>query len=261
VSPHIDDAALSCAALLARPDAVDVLTVFAGEPNPPRQGYWDSICGFASSAESASARRSEDRAAFAGTPHRVRYLRLLEWQYAPDPRPAADADEIERAVAAWVSESRGGSVAVPAGAGWRPRRIVARIERAVGKSTALGRHPDHLFARDAALRAVASLPEVTPLLYEELPYVFGGRADREVELTASAWRRDAVLVLAAIDRVTKARRIAAYESQVPHLCPDGARLDVAANLPATERYWRLIRKEERSRGRASREFVRHARRR
>ena len=42
LSPHLDDAALSCAALIERDRAADVLTVFDGEPDPPRAGAWTS---------------------------------------------------------------------------------------------------------------------------------------------------------------------------------------------------------------------------
>src|SRR5436305_1067911 len=53
VSPHPDDAALSCAALLARVEPIDVLTVFAGSPDPPSQGSWDRVTGFVDSTESS----------------------------------------------------------------------------------------------------------------------------------------------------------------------------------------------------------------
>ena len=82
VSPHLDDAVFSCAALVERPEPLDVMTVFAGAPDPPRQGWWDAQCGFASSVESVPIRLREDEAGFAGTSHRRSYLELLELQYA-----------------------------------------------------------------------------------------------------------------------------------------------------------------------------------
>ena len=58
VSPHLDDAAFSCAALLDRPRPADVLTVFAGTPDPPRRTSWDKRTGFDDSDAAMTARLS-----------------------------------------------------------------------------------------------------------------------------------------------------------------------------------------------------------
>ncbi|MEJ7655442.1 MAG: PIG-L family deacetylase [Thermoleophilaceae bacterium] len=68
VSPHLDDAALSLGATIARATRrgteVEVLTVFAGDPDTdaPASPH-DRACGFASAAEAARERRAEDRLA------------------------------------------------------------------------------------------------------------------------------------------------------------------------------------------------------
>jgi LmbE family N-acetylglucosaminyl deacetylase len=240
VSPHLDDAALSCAALLARADPVDVLTVFAGEPDPPRQGPWDSDCGFASSAESIPIRRAEEESAFAGTRHRLAFMELLEGQYVDWHHAAEEADAIAAKIRGWTAANAGGTVAVPAGAGRRLGRVRAGLARRVGMNGGPDPHPDHLFVRDVALCVLASGREVLPLLYEELPYVLGGGAAREARGAAAACGRRAVELVADVDRVAKAARIGAYATQVPHLTLDGRRLDVAANLPSHERYWQLV---------------------
>jgi LmbE family N-acetylglucosaminyl deacetylase len=243
VAPHFDDAALSCAALLARSEAVDVLTVFGGEPNPPRQGYWDARCGFASSAESLRARRREEQEAFAGSPHRISDMDLVEDQYLESPRAQADAELLAGAVAQWIARVGGGTVAIPAGAGRRtvPGPLRRRLERLARRQSGPPRHPDHVFVRDAALSALGTVERAVPLLYEELPYLWGGGADREVRRVARAHRRKPVQLQITVDREAKARRIAAYRSQVAHLRSRGVCLDVAADLPAVERYWRLVR--------------------
>src|SRR5262249_41968225 len=85
VSPHMDHAALSCHALLDREEPVDVLTVFAGRPDPPRQGDWDRACGFRDSSEATAARLEEERRALSGTAHRLSLLTLLESQHVEGP--------------------------------------------------------------------------------------------------------------------------------------------------------------------------------
>jgi hypothetical protein len=233
VEPHFDDAALSCSALLERERPLDVLTALAGDPDPPRRGDWDRICGFADSREGLATRAAESAAAFAGLPHRVSTLPLLEAQYVGVRNPG-DSEALVRAIDDWVQRNPGGLIALPAGAGRR--------------STGLGRlagrkrirfHPDHLFVRDAGLAALDD--RWTPLLYEELPYVAGGSADEEVERLAAAFDRDAVLAEPAIDRTQKAARIAAFRSQVRLISPPEMPLDDPTALPAIERYWLLER--------------------
>ncbi len=242
VSPHLDDAALSCAALFARTEPVDVLTVFAGGPDPPLQGSWDQVCGFVDSAESIPARRAEEEAAFAGTPHRLAFMELVEGQYIDGQHERKEADAIADAIRAWTAANAGGTVALPAGAGRRPPgRIRARLSWILATSRGPTRHPDHLFVRDVGLAALAQRSDVLPVLYEELPYLFGASAGREARRAAAAWDWKTVEFVADVDRAAKAARIGAYASQVPHLMLDGTRLDVAANLPPSERYWRLLR--------------------
>lgn len=237
MSPHFDDAALSCAALLARDEPIDVLTVFAGEPDPPQRRPWDALTGFADSSESLAARRAEEVAAFAGTPHRMRTLDLIEDQYleAP-PRPASHARTLREAVAGFAT------VAVPAGAGRRRGRLRAWIEARLRTFGGPLPHPDHEYARDAALAALAGRPEVAVLAYDELPYAFGGSGRRALEDAArAAGLRVGETVRAPVDRAAKAARIAAYASQVPHLATDRPPLDRPESLPPAETYWRLAR--------------------
>jgi len=65
VSPHLDDAVLGCATLMAAHPGVTVVTVFAGRPveYPSPMQNWDALCGFADGDEVHVARRAEDAAA------------------------------------------------------------------------------------------------------------------------------------------------------------------------------------------------------
>lgn len=238
VSPHFDDAAFSCAALLDRGDPVDVLTVFAGEPRPPVRGWWDEQCGFASSAESVRARRQEDEQALAPEGHRLLYLDLLELQHFDGPRPAAEAEPIVEAVRAWSAQARGGTVALPAGAGWAPHWLPPRAAIKLRRPRGPEPHADHVFVRDAVLGA--GLDDVRLVLYEELPYLWGGSAARAARRAAASQGLRARKNVIPVDREAKARRIAAYASQVPHMSPAWGRLDSPGTLPATECYWRLV---------------------
>jgi hypothetical protein len=239
VSPHFDDAALSCAVLLDRGEPVDVLTVFAGAPEPPQRGWWDERCGFASSAESVPARRREDEKALAPGGHRIRVLDLLELQHFDGPRPAADADRIAEAVRGWLAEMDGGTVALPAGAGWAPRWLPPRLAKKLREPRGPEPHQDHVFIREALLPA--KLEGASLVLYEELPYLWGGSAARAARRAASAHGYRAQLEIVPVDRERKAKRLAAYTSQIPHISPPEGRLDSPAVLPPSERYWRLRR--------------------
>ena len=242
VAPHQDDAALSCAALLERFDPVDVLTVFTGLPATPRRGHWDVECGFADSHEGLALRNEEERRALAPVTRSLELLGLVESQHLDGPRPESDRDRLAERVLAWAAhEGPSGSVALPAGAGWRPGFVRAQlVRRGLARQPGPRPHSAHEYVRDVLLDAVGGKP-VTILLYEELPYRWGGAGN------AAAWRVARERGLHAtpfeleVDRRTKAERIALYASQVPHISPPGGRIDDPATLPPYERYWQLTR--------------------
>ena len=223
---------------MAREEPIDVVTVFAGAPEPPQRGWWDARTGFANSDESVAARRREDETAFAGTPHRRTYLDLLELQHTPT-RTAGDREKIGSAVTEWLSRNPAGAIAIPAGAGCSQARV-ARWLRRLRRQDCWAPHVDHLNVRNVVLDALRG-SGATPLLYEEVPYLFGAPADREAARAAAAggWGTEPVSV--EIDRDRKSRRIAAYASQIPHISPDEGRLDDPLILPRVERYWLLRR--------------------
>ena len=239
LSPHLVDAVLSCAALIERELPADVLTIFDGEPDPPRAGDWDLLTGFDDSASSMAARRAEDRAAFAGTPHRREGLGLLDLQYCGPDRPASDALRIAAAIEAWIERVEGGTIAAPAGAGRRRGRLRSRLEDRFGARGGPVQHPDHVLVRDAALSAIAGRTAMDLLVYEELPYLAGAPAEAELKVALRGVERSSVPIVVEIDRESKALRIAAYRSQVPHLPLWGGRVDDASALPEAERYWHL----------------------
>jgi GlcNAc-PI de-N-acetylase len=239
VSPHFDDAALSCAALLDRSEPLDVLTVCAGAPNPPRKGWWDDVCGFESSAQSVPIRRREEEAALGRDGHRLLVLDLLEAQHFEGLRPAAEGERIVDAVRAWLDENRGGMVALPAGAGWAPHWLPARLVHKLRPPPGPEPHDDHVFVRDALVQA--GIEGGSLFLYEELPYLWGGPAKRAARRAAAELGRRPEVHVVPVDRERKAQRLAAYTTQIPHLSPPAGRLDSPHVLPENERYWSLRR--------------------
>ena len=167
---------------------------------------------------------------------------LLESGYLDGERQAADGAAIGQAVSRWIERNASAPVsfvAAPVCAGLRRPRWRERASRIIGSPQGLPQHPDHVFVRDAILRAVQSSNSLV-ILYEELPYVFSHSGDGEALRVARRWRRRRLSRLALpVDLERKARRLAAYASQVPHLRGDGTRLDDPARLPPTERYWIL----------------------
>ncbi len=64
VSPHLDDAVMSCGELIASSRSM-VVTVFAGEPPEAAHTEWDARCGLQNSSAAIRTRRAEDREAVA----------------------------------------------------------------------------------------------------------------------------------------------------------------------------------------------------
>jgi LmbE family N-acetylglucosaminyl deacetylase len=210
ISAHLDDAALSASASLAGRDAT-VLTVFAGMPPPEVElASWDELTGATSSARRQAERLAEDAEAMRLLSASGRYLDVLDSQYRVSGR-APDLDRIAESIAGYFD---GDSTQA-----WIP--------------AAIGEHPDHVLARDAALRAakMAGLAEI--VLYADFPYVlsFG--------LPPWMTTRPAEISLTHRQRETKVKVINAYRSQAPALAL--ARADLAAD-PAKlnkELFWQV----------------------
>lgn len=146
ISPHLDDAVLSCGQLLAAHPRSTVITVFAGVPpvHLPLTDF-DKACGFDSGAQAVSARREEDRRACAVLDATPIWLDLLDAQYREGAEPRSDP--VTRLLHGVLDElDLDETLVIPLG-------IV---------------HPDHLYvARAARLVGERSLGQV--LTYEELP--------------------------------------------------------------------------------------------
>ncbi len=256
VSPHLDDAVLSCEAWISRENALDILTVFCGRPVPPVESPWDLEAGFANSDVALESRLAEDDAAFAGTPHRRQHLDLLDQQYLDRDRTPEEAASLAAWVTDWVTQAHDPLVLVPVGAGLRPPeplarvplagRVVAAIERRLRRLWHLldrehrsGRPPhiDHVWVSEVVTEALA--PTGARLcFYAEFPYSRGGDGRRAIAAfrRAHGWTTLERLDV-PVDRDRKARRVAAYRSQIETTSDAGGRLDEPRGLAPVETYW------------------------
>jgi LmbE family N-acetylglucosaminyl deacetylase len=221
ISPHLDDAVLSCAHVLAAHPGSLVVSVFAGGPRPVDPlGPWDASSGcFEAGDDVVECRRIEDDAALAVVGARGRHLELWDYQYR-DPLYC-------------FSEPAGGLEAAASLA----------IETAVAESAVetwlipLGiLHPDHVTTAGAALGVAQRRPGLTWLVYEEIPYHLAFPGERAAALerldVVGCSLSDVAIAAAPVD---KAAAVACYVSQLPILAEH---FDVA--LSAAELVHRLV---------------------
>src|SRR5919198_5165812 len=94
ISPHFDDAVLSCWHVLQADVDPRVVTVFAGVPEPGTTGWWDRLTGAGDSAERMRERLREDEEALGIAGARSVRLELLDEQYRHNGRVPAITDSL-----------------------------------------------------------------------------------------------------------------------------------------------------------------------
>ena len=145
VSPHLDDAVLSCGRFLASHPGCTVLTVFAAAPpsHTVVTGY-DARCGFSSSSQAMAVRLVEDDCALAllnSTPQR---MSELDSQYADLPEPV----ELARRLWGVLGDRHLDAILVPLGLF----------------------HCDHECVSDACLQLLRQHPETMWIGFEDVLY-------------------------------------------------------------------------------------------
>ena len=98
LSPHFDDAVLSCWHLLASASEVLVVNVFAGEPPAGTLGWWDELAGASDSAAAVRTRIEEDRQALALTGRAAVNLPFLDSQYRQSDQASGEIVQALRGV-------------------------------------------------------------------------------------------------------------------------------------------------------------------
>jgi LmbE family N-acetylglucosaminyl deacetylase len=225
VSPHLDDAVLSCAhLLLARPQSV-VATVMAGNPGPGVLSGWDRVCGFSDGDDPVARRREEDRCALRVVGASPRHLDFLDLPYregrAGDDGGRVGAADITRHLAELVEELAPASVLIPLGL----------------------LHPDHVLTHQAGVLLRESHPQLTIWAYMDLPY---GLAHPELMRSRLAGLEQAGVCTREVDVPTppaaerKGLAVTCYESQVEPVMNDLGRDAWWGSFEeGSERFWEL----------------------
>lgn len=217
VSPHLDDAVLSCGALLADRPGSTVLTVFAGGARDWSEHHdWDhDTCGFATGTNVVELRREEDGAAVSLLRGSPVWLDLPEDQYAGGAAPSDQV--IVDLLRANLTRIAPNVVCVPLGLD----------------------HPDHTRAARCCSELVGTIPSVAEwYAYGEFPYVVGENAPTNV---AGALLRLSQLcpveqqLVREEDTERKRLALGCYASQIRGLGQET--VDRSALGP--ERFWRL----------------------
>ncbi len=236
LSPHLDDAVLSCGGLLrvaGRGVPVVVASVFTDSGPPPYPLMARRICAATGEPDPArlqANRKAEDTEVLAALGAQLVHLGLPEAPFRRSGRrlgpsatyptfrfdalrgrvsrwDAAVCDEVAATLADLLERHRPGLVLAPLG---------------------IGGHVDHVIVRDAvAAIADSSDKSCHTWYYSDFPYLLRAKADPRFvaanRLTASSWMQE---------REAAVELIRGYRSQVPVLFP-------GSRIPRTpEQYWR-----------------------
>jgi LmbE family N-acetylglucosaminyl deacetylase len=200
VSPHMDDAVLSCSGLIAGARAAAVITVFAGFPAPHTAvTEWDRESGFADGDDVVAIRRAEDRAALARLGAKPVWLDFLDSQYVLDPLQPATPSEVAVTLRAALGDLKADTIALPLGLS----------------------HTDHECTHEACVLLLRESPELAAnwVAFTDVPYrALHARqaADRLDQLAALGYDLEP-FSLDLGDR--KAQALGEYPSQLRALAP------------------------------------------
>ena len=220
VSPHLDDAVLSCGGFMAVHPGATVVTVFAGNPEayPTPQRLWDVQSGFGPDDDVMEARRQEDRAALGLLNATPVHLDFIEHTYLPGDQPVAAEILVDRIVATLRDLA--------------PALVVAPFGLA---------NPDHDVTHRACMLARDQLgSEVSWWLYEDNGYkhIPGMLAWRVSTLFRRGLWPTPVCPTVDHQRERKAAAVECYPSQLFAL-DDDWNIREKLEAPAPEQFWRL----------------------
>jgi LmbE family N-acetylglucosaminyl deacetylase len=227
LSPHLDDAVISCGAFLSAHPGTTVVTVFCGVPptiiDPPN--WWSQISGFGPGDDVVAARRAEDRRALDRLGATAVHLDgFPERDLQPD-QPVATAEQVADALVAVLADLDPTLVFVPMGLA-NPEHVCVHdaallTRRRVGSNDAGGAGPGWIAYQDIA--------------YHQIP---GQLAWRVAKLFKAAVWPTPVAMPSTADLALKRAAVAEYTSQVKALETDWILWD-RLDAPTPEQYWRL----------------------
>jgi LmbE family N-acetylglucosaminyl deacetylase len=218
VSPHYDDAAFSCATVLAESPGSTVVTVFSGAPKERRRGYNFRTTRKIYAPDAMALRRAENEQALSMVKARPESLDLLEADYS-DRRIG---DYSERASQALVEKLDSLS----------PSTLLTPLGLA---------HPDHLMVATACQQLWRRVE--TAVIYLDLPYGLDdpfATSKRLDDLSKTFSLREL-----SLGRVPTYKRelVAAYASQYRATRRNFHRVFDAA-MDDSERYWHVLPEKE-----------------
>jgi LmbE family N-acetylglucosaminyl deacetylase len=236
LSPHLDDAALSCGGQIAARaragERVLVLTLFTGdEPSGATSGLIESLHGlFGLSRDVVARRRAEDERACAILGAEPRHAGVPEAIYRRDGAGAFLYDTLG-SIFSTPSPAERGTIETLA-----EILVAFRGSAAVFAPLGVGGHVDHRLTRSAAEAVLDDL-----VYYEEMPYVERWGALRPALGRRGDWRPE-IVRLESADLDAKVAACLAYSSQIEGLYRTAGRLESGLRRRAAklggERLWR-----------------------
>ena len=216
LSPHLDDAALSCGGLIweqTQAGAVSVWTVCAGDPPPgPLSAFAAALhARWGAGLAAPEARRAEDRASLALLGAAYRHEPLPDCIYRRDPHSGAALYASEAALWDPIAPAEQPMIAA------LQARLAAQLAQAAAPRLvcplALGRHIDHRLTRQAA-------EGLTPIrwYYADYPYVLAA-GDELAALRRAGWTTTTFPVSPA-GLTAWQDAVAAHTSQISTFWPD-----------------------------------------
>jgi LmbE family N-acetylglucosaminyl deacetylase len=212
ISPHIDDAVLSCEALLKYARDVHVLTIFGGDaPIGAPMLEWDLECGFSVGINVMEARRKEDTQALTKLGATPLWSEELQEGYRTEP---ADLDRLTTLITDTIDTTSPSHFMFPLGL----------------------KHHDHLLVAAAGAAAARARPVPTSFVYAERPYSSAKPrivSKRLSELSASGAEFAKERLPRGVRRGDRSA-ILCYPTQLRGLRMSALRIGI---FP--ERYWRI----------------------
>jgi LmbE family N-acetylglucosaminyl deacetylase len=217
LSPHHDDAVLSCGHWIERHPGAVVATVFCASPGARvPAGPWDRQCGFVTADQAAAGRAAEDLAALTILGATQRSLSFSDEQYAAYRSRTLHADLV-RTIGDLLDEMRPQRFLFPLGA----------------------RHRDHQLTARAAVAALAERPPCQAMAYADLPYAIISSPDRKLALARSGLlERHGERFTNVVQPSRKRDAAACYRSQLELIGVAYPRWSDCL-VPGVETYWKV----------------------
>lgn len=230
ISPHFDDAVMSCGFWIERHPGSIVATVCSGAPGPGIEAIqWDGFSGFKSGNDASVARGMEDAAAVATLGAQQLLLGFLDGDYKErvgrcheDTSVAGPFQmALETSIGDTVDELEPDTCLAPLGLG----------------------HEDHVVTGAAARSALAARPDLALLNYADLPYAISypdllSGAVKQLEVNGVRVARFPTRSPAEI--YLKERAVDCYVSQAEQLGASHPRWHECL-LPRAETFFRIVR--------------------